>query len=95
MFTEQDIINALKEVEDPEIHLDIYTLELVRKIHIKGHNVEIIMTFTSPMCPYGPMLVESVKLRLQQVQGVETVGVTIELNPPWQPSEELRALLGV
>ncbi len=95
MSTKEDIVSALREVEDPEIHLDIYTLELVRNIHLEGTVATITMTFTSPMCPYGPMLIESIKIKVQELPGIEDVKVKIELNPPWKPSEELRALLGV
>ena len=58
-------------------------------------NIEITMTFTFPGCPYGPMLVEDVTKRVKEIPGVKDVKVNIVFEPPWKPSDELRAMLGV
>jgi metal-sulfur cluster biosynthetic enzyme len=94
MLTEEDVRNALKTVEDPEIHMDIITLELVYEIGVEDGNVYVKMTLTTPMCPYGPQLLEEVK---QKIMGLGAKDVQIELTfvPPWQPSEELRAMFGI
>ena len=54
MVAKEQIIEALKEVYDPEIQYDIWSLGLVYNIEIERDRVKILMTFTSPMCPYGP-----------------------------------------
>lgn len=95
MITKEQVIEALKQVEDPEIHLDIWTLELIRDIAIEGNKVIVTMIFTSPMCPYGPLIIDTVKARVEEIDTVKEVEVIIKLHPPWNPSAELRAVLGV
>ena len=91
----EKVREALKECIDPEIRLDIITLGLVYGINVSGEKAKIKMTFTSPMCPYGPALVEDVKSKVEAVPGIKESEVEIVFNPPWQPSEELKAMLGI
>jgi len=95
MATEEQIIEVLKKVNDPELNLDIHTLGLIYDVKvIDEKNVYVKMTFTSPSCPYGPMLVQEVKQRMEdELKSNAEVEITFE--PVWKPSEELRALLGV
>jgi len=51
--------------------------------------------FTTPMCPYGPALVEEIKTKISDLQNVKDVDIEITFDPPWKPSKELRATLGV
>ena len=96
MPTKQDVENVLKGVVDPEIGIDIVTLELIYDISAsEDGKVDIKMTFTTPMCPYGPMLLEEIKAKVSQINGVKEVNVDVVFDPPWQPSEQLRATLGV
>jgi metal-sulfur cluster biosynthetic enzyme len=57
--------------------------------------VKIDMTFTSAMCPAGPMLVEDVKRKVGALPGVTAVEVKVVFSPPWAPSEDVRAMLGL
>ncbi|MBI2580069.1 MAG: metal-sulfur cluster assembly factor [Candidatus Aenigmarchaeota archaeon] len=95
MATADDVRNALKTVEDPEIHMDIITLELVYDIQVNDGVVYIKMTLTTPACPYGPQLLEEVKQKVRALEGVKDVELELTFVPPWQPSEELRAMFGV
>jgi len=96
MPTKEDVMNILKGVNDPEIGIDIVTLELIYSINASENGkVDIKMTFTTPMCPYGPMLVEEIKAKVSEINDVKEVNVDIVFDPPWQPSEQLRATLGV
>ena len=95
MATKEDVMKVLKEVTDPEISIDIVTLELIRNVEIKDDVVNIKMTLTTPMCPYGPMMVEEVKSMVKELKGVKEVNVELTFDPPWKPSKELRATLGV
>ena len=84
----EKVIEILKTIKDPELDRDIYTLELIREIKM-GDRITIIMTLTSPMCPFGPQIINSV------VQGVskgmnKEVSVDLTFNPPWEPSADLR-----
>jgi metal-sulfur cluster biosynthetic enzyme len=89
------IVEALKNVEDPELHLDIWFLGLIYNIGIDGGHVVIDMTFTSPMCPAGPQLKHEVQTKVSAVPGVTEVSVVITFNPPWEPSDEVKGLLGM
>jgi len=95
MPTKEDIIEVLKKVNDPEIGIDVWTLELIYDISIEKDKAKIKMTFTTPMCPYGPMLVEEIKNNVKKVKNIKEVDVEVVFSPLWTPSEELRATLGV
>ena len=95
MATQEEVIEVLKKVNDPEINIDVWTLELIYNVDVKDSKINIKMTFTSPMCPYGPMLVEEIKSNISELESVKEVDVEITFEPPWKPSEELRATLGV
>lgn len=89
------IVEALKSVEDPELFLDIWFLGLIYNIGIDGNQVVIDMTFTSPMCPAGPQLKHEVQQKVGAVPGVKEVIVNITFQPPWEPSDEVKGLLGM
>lgn len=94
-ITEVQVKEMLKQVEDPELHIDIVTLELVYGIKIEGTSVHVTMTLTSPGCPFGPVLVEMVKAAVKKVPGVEKVEVQVTFEPLWQPSDDLKAMMGL
>ena len=89
------IVEALQTCVDPEIRMDIWTLALVYKIEINDGNVKVVMTLTSPACPFGPQMIEDVKEKVGKVEGVKSVEVEVVFEPPWNPSEDLKMLLGV
>lgn len=95
MIQKEPVIEILKKVNDPELDIDVWTLGLIYNIDINENNVNILMTFTTPMCPYGPWLVEDIKKKLLEIKEINSVNIEITFNPPWQPNEELRAMLGV
>ena len=95
MPTKEEVIGILKKVNDPEIGIDVYTLELIYDVRVEDGKVRILMTLTTPMCPYGPMLIEEIRARVSDIKGIKDVDVEVTFNPPWQPSEQLRATLGV
>lgn len=89
------IVEVLKTIEDPELGIDIWNLGLIYNIDLEEKTVHIRMTFTSIMCPVGPMIVESVQKKVKEVKNVEEVKVEVTFDPVWEPSEELREMLGV
>jgi len=93
MVTKEEIIKKLELCIDPELSIDVWTLGLIYDIKIENNNVEILMTFTSPMCPFGPELVRNVEDEVKSL-GVE-LKVNVTFEPAWKPSEELREMLGV
>ena len=95
MATQQQVIEKLKKVQDPELGLDVWTLGLIYTITLEKTKVLIKMTLTSPMCPYGPVMIADVQHRIKEMKGVKEVKVDITFNPPWKPTDEVRELLGV
>ena len=77
------------------MHVDIVTLELVYGITIDAENVTILMTLTSIACPYGPMLVGMVQQGLQAIPEMQKVDVQVTFDPPWKPSDDLKAMMGI
>lgn len=92
--TKEQIIEALKTVKDPEIGIDVWTLGLIYKTDSGIDGIDILMTLTSPFCPFADELIQSVEKALAPLSGGE-VRVNITFDPPWEPSEELRTMLGV
>ncbi|MEK7118486.1 MAG: metal-sulfur cluster assembly factor [Patescibacteria group bacterium] len=93
MPTKEQIIEALKTVVDPEIHTDIYTLGLIYSIKIGDDGIDILMTLTTPFCPYGDEIIRKVEGALKKF-GVE-VRVDLTFKPEWKPNEETRIALGL
>jgi metal-sulfur cluster biosynthetic enzyme len=86
MATESDIREALRQVLDPEVGINIVDLGLVYRIEIEGTRARIVMTMTSPACPLVDYLKELVTSAIsEQVPGVTDVQIVIEWEPPWDP----------
>jgi len=88
------IKEVFQQYQDPEIGVDVWTLGLIYNVTINENSVHVLMTFTSPMCPYGPHMVEDLK-NLIKSKGIKDVTIEITFEPPWQPSDEVREMLGV
>ncbi|MBI2670919.1 metal-sulfur cluster assembly factor [Candidatus Woesearchaeota archaeon] len=95
MVKKEDVIEKLKTVYDPELNLDIWTLGLVYDINISNSTINIKMTFTFPGCPYGPLLLDNVKKEVSTIKDIKIVNIELTFNPPWQPSQELKEMLGL
>lgn len=93
---EQDIIEKIKQVKDPEIKIDIWTLGLIYKITLEEDGVEILMTLTTPFCPFADELIAEVEKKVSEL-GYEEGEVRVELtfDPVWEPSNEVKMLLGI
>jgi metal-sulfur cluster biosynthetic enzyme len=95
--TREEIVDALRLVEDPEIGMDIVELGLMYDVEIDGPNVKVIHTLTSMGCPAGPMIQEGIHDAAASVPGVESVDVELTWDPPWTPdrmSEDAKFILG-
>ncbi len=76
--------NALREVFDPELGLNVVELGLIREIQVEDDRLHIVMLMTTPFCPYAPQLLEATRRKGQETLGVPT---TIELGMEmWDPS---------
>ena len=97
MPTKEDVIEALRAVEDPELGMDIVDLGLLYDVELENGNVKVIHTLTSMGCPVGPMIQEDIQSVAAAVPGVENVEVELTWDPPWSPekmSDDAKFILG-
>ncbi len=101
-LSEEAILAAMRQVHDPELTVNIVDLGLVYGIGVDEvdgkSNIRVIMTMTTPACPFGPELVQEVKDVVGDLEGVGKVDVQITLTPPWTPdrmTEDARDELGL
>ncbi len=83
MASVEEIRQALKNVSDPEIGVNIVDLGLVYGVEEKDGNVRITATLTYPGCPLGPQITEDIKRAVSGLQGVRRVDVEVTFDPPW------------
>lgn len=101
MPSEEAIREALKDVIDPEIGINIVDLGLIYDVipNEETRQVEVNMTLTSPGCPVGPELKSSVWLTVKRMDGVDDCEVNLVWKPRWDPSvhasEEAQMFLGI
>jgi len=103
-LAEDKVREALKQVIDPELYVNIVDLGLVYVVSIGEekedgrHDVHVEMTMTSPMCPAGPELVAGAKNAAEGLDEVETADIKVVMEPQWSPdmmTDEARDHLGI
>src|SRR5216117_2426107 len=97
-LTEERVLDALRNVFDPELGINIVDLGLVYSVKVEGNVVHIEYTLTTMGCPIGPLIEQQMQQLLATVPGVDGVDAEMVLRPPWSPemmSEEAKAALGV
>jgi metal-sulfur cluster biosynthetic enzyme len=96
--TEEQVREALRQVVDPELGINIVDLGLVYEVDVSDQGVvQIEYTLTTMGCPIGPMIEHQMQSFLENVPGVTSVEAEMVLRPPWTPemmSEEAKAALG-
>ena len=97
--SEDDVLEALKSVIDPELGINIVDLGLVYEVDIaEGGDVDIQYTLTTMGCPIGPLIEDQMRAFLAPVPGIGEVRPEMVLRPAWTPemmSEEAKAALGM
>lgn len=91
------IEEVLQTVQDPEIPVSIMELGLVYELKINDGIVWITMTLTAPACPVAGEIIQEVQQKVEAIEGVKQVHVTLTFDPPWTKdmmSEEARLELG-
>ncbi len=97
VLSKETVLEALKDVLDPELGINVVDLGLVYGVRIEGDTVHITYTLTTMGCPIGPLIEAQMDQLLRGVEGVEKVDAEMVLRPPWTPemmSEEAKAALG-
>ncbi len=98
MSSETDLIEALKQVIDPELMVNIIDLGLVYSVSQEDDKVRVEMTLTSPACPAGPQIVQQAKMALERLEDVQEVSIVLTMTPPWTPermTDDARDQLGI
>ncbi len=95
----ESVIDALKDIYDPEIPVNIYDLGLIYGVEITpDHHAFVKMTLTTPHCPVAESMPGEVELRVSTVPGIATADVNLVWDPPWDPAkmtDEARLELGM
>jgi FeS assembly SUF system protein len=92
------VIDALKEIFDPEIPVNIYDLGLIYNVEINNGHALVSMTLTTPHCPVAESMPGEVELRVGAVPGVGDAEVVLVWEPAWTPAnmtDEARLELGM
>ncbi len=97
LINKDKVISVLKQCFDPEIPIDLWNLGLIYDIKIDTHNIDIVMSLTTPGCTMGQFMADDIKLKLSAIPYVKEVNVDVVFDPPWEPemmTDEGRKKLG-
>jgi len=102
-IAEDKVREALKQVIDPELFVNIVDLGLIYEIKVSEtdagkSDVQVDMTMTSPACPAGPQLLGQSKDFVGRLEEVGEVDVRLVMDPPWTPdrmTDDARDQLGI
>jgi len=97
MPSKNELLEALRQVEDPELGMDIVDLGLLYDVEIEGPKVKIVYSLTSMGCPAGPLIAQDIDRTAREVPGVEEVDLELIFDPPWTPdrmSDDAKFILG-
>lgn len=103
-LAEETVQEALKEVIDPELFVNIVDLGLIYEVTINpneesgAEDVAIEMTMTSPACPAAPQLIAQSNDAVKKLEGVGEVEIKVVMEPAWSPdrmTEDARDQLGI
>ena len=92
------VIDALKDIYDPEIPVNIYDLGLVYNVEISNAHAVVTMTLTTPNCPVAESMPGEIEMRVGAVPGVGSAEVNLVWEPAWDPqkmSDEAKLELGM
>jgi len=96
--TVDEVQEALRDVYDPEIPVNVLDLGLIYDIQINEGQVYVQMTLTAPGCGMGPYIAQNAEWRIAEVDGVSDVEVDMVFDPPWNAdmiTEDGKKLLGI
>ncbi len=97
-LTPEEVYEALRDVYDPEIPVNVVDLGLVYGVEVTEGNVDVTMTLTFAGCGMGPYIAQQAEWRIAEMDAVEDVNVELTFDPPWTPdliTDEGKKLLGL
>jgi metal-sulfur cluster biosynthetic enzyme len=95
--TRDEVVDALRVVEDPELGMDIVELGLLYDAEVDAGTVTVTYSLTSMGCPVGPMIEQQISEVVASLEGVDEVRTELTWDPPWTPermSEDAKFILG-
>jgi metal-sulfur cluster biosynthetic enzyme len=98
MPTREEVVDALRQVEDPELGMDIVDLGLLYDVEVDEAKVKILYSLTSMGCPAGPLIEQDIERVAREVPGVGDVETELTFEPPWSPdrmSDDAKFILGI
>ncbi len=97
-LTTDQVYEALKDVYDPEIPVNVVDLGLRDHVDVEDGDVHVEMTLTAQGCGMGPYIAQQAEWRVAELDDVEDVQVDVVFDPPWNPemiTEDGKRLLGI
>ena len=97
MPSREEVIDALRVVEDPELGMDIVELGLLYDVEVEGPKVHMTYSLTSMGCPVGPLIEQQMLEVVGGLEGVEDAQAELTWEPPWSPekmSDDAKFILG-
>jgi metal-sulfur cluster biosynthetic enzyme len=97
MATNEEVMDALREVIDPELGLDFVELGLIYDVAIDDGTVSVTYTLTTPGCPIGPQVDDQIQEFVSDLDDVNAVQSTLTFEPAWSPelmSDDAKFALG-
>ena len=97
MPSKEEVLEALRQVEDPELGMDVVDLGLVYDVEMDGAKAKVLYSLTSMGCPAGALIAQDMDRVTREVPGIEDVDLELTFDPPWTPekmSEDAKFILG-
>jgi metal-sulfur cluster biosynthetic enzyme len=98
MVDEAAVKQALRNVKDPELNLDLVVLGLIYDVNVEGDHVHVTMSLTTPMCPAVDQILADAKGAVEDIEGVDHADIELTFDPPWSPEKMdplIRSSLGL
>jgi len=97
MASKDEVLEVLRQVEDPELGMDVVDLGLVYEVEVEHANAKVLYSLTSMGCPAGPLIAQDMDSAVRQVEGIDDVELELTFDPPWTPdrmSDDAKFILG-
>jgi metal-sulfur cluster biosynthetic enzyme len=97
MASRNEVLEALRQVEDPELGMDIVDLGLLYEVEVDDSTARVTYSLTSMGCPAGPLIAQDIDSAVRQVEGIDDVELELTFDPPWTPdkmSDDAKFILG-
>jgi metal-sulfur cluster biosynthetic enzyme len=95
--TRDEVMEVLRQVEDPELGMDVVDLGLIYEAEVENSKAKVTYSLTSMGCPAGPLIAQDIEGAVRQVDGIEDVELELTFDPPWTPdrmSDDAKFILG-